>query len=70
LDEFNQAIPKDDLAGRDRDIAPNLERFGADWLSARCLPLTVFPEIERLIAMTMIRGIQRIDLNPNGVVCG
>jgi hypothetical protein len=47
LDEFDQAIAKDNLSGRDRDVASNLERFGADWLSARRQPMTVFPEIKR-----------------------
>ncbi len=46
MDEFDQAIAKDDFAGRDRNIASNLERFGAHWLFTGREAVPIFPEIE------------------------
>ena len=43
---FDQAIAKDDFAWRNRNIASNLERFGAHWLFTDRDAVPIFPEIE------------------------
>jgi hypothetical protein len=71
LDQLNQPVLKDDLAGRHRNVLPNHELLGDDRPFAACRPLPVFDEVSQsfgeISAASLNCHLRDFGIRPNEV---